>query len=111
MAATPIPAVSGSNTRSVPADLTTGAVPDVTNGNSTPNNGRTFLLIQNTAATPDTVVVTRTEVVDGAALPTQSLTVAANKTMLFGPFPTQLFSASLQYKAGLVTTKFIPLAF
>lgn len=111
MSATPITATSITSALDNPIDLTTGVAADITNGNSTPNNGRLHLIIQNSAASADTVAVTRTEVVDEAALPVRDIAVAANKTVIVGPFATQVFSASLQYKAGLATTKFIPVTF
>lgn len=110
MPATPIASVNISQTPT-PVDLTTGTAADATNGNSTPNNGKVRLLLQNTAASSETVTVTRSELVDGAALPTRSVVIAANKTVLVGPFQTDVYGSSLQYKAGLATTKVIPVVF
>lgn len=109
MTATPIPALAASIALDTPADITTGTVADITNGNTTPNSGHLHLIIQNTVASPDTVNVTRTETVDGATVAARAITLPASKTVMVGPFSPQIFGALLQYKAGLVTTKFIPI--
>lgn len=111
MPATPIPALVATASLDTPDDVTNGTVADATNGNTTPNNGRMRLLIQNTGASPDTVNVTRTETVDGATVPVRAITVAAGKDVLTAPFPVLVFGSTLQYKAGAATTKFIPIQF
>jgi hypothetical protein len=98
-------------TLDAPADITNGNDADITNGNTTPNDGSVRLIIQNTGTAVDTVSVTRTQTVDGASLPVRSITVAAGKTMVVGPFSTTVFGGSLQYKATAATTKFIPVSF
>lgn len=109
MSATAIPSISASVALDDPVDITTGTVADITNGNTTPNSDHLHLIIQNTAGSSDTVNVTRTETVDGATVAARAITVAANKTVMVGPFSAQVFGALLQYKAGLVTTKFVPI--
>lgn len=109
MAATQINAVSIAAAEQTAVDLTTGTPVDAVNGNVTPNSGRLRLLVQNTSATAaDTVSVTRTATLDGAALAAHTYPIAANKTLLIGPFPAEVFGSSLLYQATAVTTKVIP---
>jgi hypothetical protein len=111
VAATPINPVSAVIALDIPLDLTDGVPADATNGNTTPNDGRVRLIVQNTGTATDTIAVTRTETVDGASLPARSITVAAGKTVLVGPFDPTVFSSALQYKAGATTTNFLPVSF
>lgn len=62
-------------------------------GNSFPNDGRTFLHVKNGAT--DVVVTTRiTKVVDGQAVTNPTVTVPATEERMIGPFPPGLYNQS-----------------
>lgn len=85
------------------SDLGAGTAADATNGNSTPNNGATILVCLGTAA--DTVVVTRPEEGSSNAA---SQAIVANHLSFMGPFETDIYGPTLNYKAGATTTKVWP---
>ena len=90
--------------------LPAGTPADVTNGNSSTNNGMLRILVDNTGDDSDTVSVTRSVVIDGASLPTHDFPVAAGAKVIIGPFPTEVFGPTLKYKATAATTLLTPLA-
>jgi hypothetical protein len=81
-------------------DLGAGTASDITNGNSTPNNGSVVLFILGTAT--DTVTVSKPEESVGDAEP---IAVVANHLETAGPFELDVYGPTLNYKAGAVTTK------
>ncbi|MGX1129903.1 hypothetical protein RKD49_002093 [Streptomyces glaucescens] len=67
--------------------LPAAAAGDVANGNSTANDGRVVLLVENTGASSRTITFQTTVSVDGLTAPVRSETIPAGETQVFGPFP------------------------
>ncbi|MFJ7176420.1 hypothetical protein ACIQXA_08430 [Streptomyces massasporeus] len=70
---------------------------DVTNGNSTANDGRVVLIVENTGASSRTITFPTTVSVDGLTAPVRSESVPAGETQVFGPFPPNDYGTTLAY--------------
>ena len=70
---------------------------DVTNGNSTPNDGRVVLIIKNTGASSRTVTFATNVSVDGLTAPVRSESIPAGETQVFGPFSPNDYGTVLAY--------------
>jgi len=100
--ATALPTVSNART-GVRLDNAPVAA-DATNGNVTPNDGYVFLYVVGGTA-GGTIQVTPSVSLDGGRVTAANvtLTVTANQTALYGPFPTGVYGSSLNYKASVAT--------
>ncbi len=77
---------------------------DVTNGNSVPNNGRTFIRVKNTnsGSTARTLTTQIPFTIDGQSVTPHQDVLAAGATRWLGPFRTNIYSATLQLNADHV---------
>jgi hypothetical protein len=64
----------------------------IADNNSFPNNGQTFLQVDNGDASPVTVTVQTPRQVDGLDVAEYTLSVGASERQIFGPFPTETFN-------------------
>lgn len=78
---------------------------DVTNGNQVLNNdGRVFVIAKNAnVSTPRNVIVTPTATVDGLVPAARTSPIAANTSMLFGPWEVANYSTTLQISGDNAT--------
>lgn len=110
MAVTPLTASGVSHNRAF--DTSAGVAADITNFNSFPNNGRTFLIIQ-TGATPGTVSLVVSRKVDGktvadvSVLDSAGAALAASKTYIVGIGSAADYGDVVTVKATQATTKFM----
>ncbi|WP_369274509.1 hypothetical protein AB5J55_35330 [Streptomyces sp. R11] len=70
---------------------------DVTNGNSTANDGRVVLIVKNTGASSRTITFTTIVSVDGLTAPVRSESIPAGETQVFGPFSPNDYGSTLGY--------------
>lgn len=77
------------------AALSAAVAGDVANGHSFNNDGRVFLLLINTGATPRIATIHLTGTVDGQAPADRTITVAAGVTKIAGPFPPSQYGKTV----------------
>jgi hypothetical protein len=70
---------------------------DVTNGNSTANDGRVVLIVKNTGASSRTITFSTVRSVDGLTNPVRSESIPAGETHVFGPFDANDYGSTLAY--------------
>lgn len=72
---------------------------DVTNGNSTANDGRIILIAKNTngTSTARTLTFQTVRSVDGLTNPTRQESIPAGETQVFGPFDPNDYGTTLAY--------------
>lgn len=79
-------------------DITTGAAALVaataTFGNKFANSGAEFAIVKNASGGAVVVTLTVPALVDGQAVTSPTVTVAAGSTVLLGPFPPGIYSDS-----------------
>ena len=76
------------------ADFASLLVAAAGGGDAFPNDGATFLVVQNNDASSKTVTVAflSTVTVDGQVPPNKQFTVSAGKTLIVGPWPQNFYS-------------------
>lgn len=84
-------------------------VAGATDNNTIPNNGKMFILLRNSGATPRTFTPTPKAQVDGGRVTVsgQPVTVNASVSRLVGPFPKEIYGTTLEFvvsHAELVVT-------
>jgi hypothetical protein len=72
---------------------------DVTNGNSSPNDGRVVLVVKNTGASTRNITFTTVRSIDGLTAPVRSEAIPAGETHVFGPFDPNDYGTTLAYNA------------
>lgn len=82
---------------------------DAVNFNSSVNDGHTILVAHNTDAASHTVTVHITRTVDDVVPAPKTFTIAAGDTEYLGPWPTNDYSASIQYDADSALVTILPL--
>ena len=75
-------------------DITTMTAADATNGHAFDNDGNVFIVVRNGGAGSITVTVQTPRTVDDLAVADLTVSIAAGKTYLIGPFPTETFNQS-----------------
>lgn len=75
-------------------------------GNNLPNNGRTFVLLQNGDSSPTTAtfVTSGTATSEALAIADMAVVVTNAKDELVGPFPTDTFGTTLNITYSSVTS-------
>lgn len=96
MARTNIAATQASRAGTVLPAATAG---DVVNGNSTANDGRVVLIVNNTGASSRTMTFTTARTIDGLTNPVRSEAIPAGETQVFGPFDPNDYGTTLAYNA------------
>ena len=82
-------------TRAGTAPATTAAL-DATNGNSVPNDGHTWIVVDNTDTASHTLTVHLVGGTDGQGITPKTITVAASTTgQMFGPWPLDSYGTTL----------------
>jgi hypothetical protein len=73
---------------------------DVVNGNSTANDGRVVLIVENTGASTRNITFTTARTVDGITPnPVRSEAIPAGERQVFGPFDPNDYGNPLGYNA------------
>lgn len=68
---------------------------DVANGNYINNSGKTMFTAFNGGGAPYNLTTTLRTTVDGQTPPARVTAIAASATVLFGPFPTDIYGTQL----------------
>lgn len=82
---------------------------DTVNFNVCNNDGRTFLEVTNTGASPYTLTVHIKRKVDGETPPAKVYTLAAGAVRRLGPWPVEDYSSSLEFDGNNVAVEVLPL--
>lgn len=80
--------------------LTADSAADTTDGNVTVNDGRVFILAENTDTSTQQVTAVIPGAVDGIDNPDRSEDVNAESTQAFGPYPVSVYGRSLGIDAS-----------
>jgi len=114
MAATPMTVVAPNHLAASAAVSTLELNSDVTNGNTVPNDGKTWLLVRNTNAATRNLTVNYRNQVDGQTIPPIAYTIPATPAQVLVPLgPVAFFgdSVSLTYTNGAsADLKILPIA-
>lgn len=80
---------------------------DVTNGNVSPNDGATFLVVLSGDTNPHGITVTVVSGVDGLTAGPRPYTIpgSASGKQMFGPFPLQWYGSQLLYNVDSAQLK------
>lgn len=107
MAATVLPVTQLDHKTMVNVTLadTPGVVADNVNGNSVANGGKTFIVINNTVASPATVTIAYGTTYDGQTIPAISLTIPASKVEMIPLGVPAQFGQSVLVTASANTVK------
>mgnify|MGYP001575938788 CR=1 FL=1 len=104
---TPTPVVPTNIDHHVTLLKPTALACDATNGNSAPNGGNLILELNNSGASPYTVVVTANQTGDGQAVTPLTYSLAAGETRLVGGWPPSYYGNPIVFTASNVAVKYI----
>lgn len=82
-----------------------GTAADNVNGDSFPNGGSTILVMNNTAGSSGTVVVSSIVSTDGLTPPTRTFTIPANSIRLAKLGPPSIYGSTVTVTASAATIK------
>ncbi len=92
MPRTQIPTATPTRTGTV---LSAATAMDVANGNYINNSGKTMFMVFNGGGSPYNLTTTLRTTVDGQTPPARVTAIAASASVLFGPFPTDIYGTQI----------------